>query len=170
MHGMQIHSLITYISLAGLLPRSLSLSLHHSVLYFISHTFPLPRCPPPLLPFSASVFLSRAQANRKCQVRPGYFRPNWEIDVPAETWHRDMPFILPHALPPKRQEPDMLTAHWKTERCPFFGELFSSDIQRQKRHWRSDEEHQSEKETTSGRKVFQRGECSSEPSSSLTIP
>ena len=78
-------------------PRSASFS--------VPHTFSLPSCPPvlPLLSLSA-------QADRKCQVRPGYFRPNWEIDVPLETWHLDMPFILPHALPPKRREPDMMTA------------------------------------------------------------
>lgn len=75
-----------------------------SVSFFILHTFPFASCTP--TPFS----FSHAQAHRKCQARPGYFRPNWEIDVLPETWHLDMPFILPRALPPKWQEPDMLTA------------------------------------------------------------
>lgn len=65
-------------------------SLSHFLSAFLSS------CPPAPLSLSA-------QADRKCQVRPGYFRPNWEIDVPPETWHLDMHFILPHALPPKRQ-------------------------------------------------------------------
>ena len=91
-----------------------------SVSFSVPHTFSLPSCPPvlPLLSLSA-------QADRKCQVRPGYFRPNWEIDVPLETWHLDMPFILPHALPPKRREPDMMTARWNTDNCPFLRTLFS---------------------------------------------
>lgn len=96
----------------------------HWVSFSVPHTFPLPSCPP-LLPLLC-LSLSCAQAGRKCQVRPGYFRPNWEIDVPPETWHLDMPFILPHALPPKRQEPDMLTARWNTVNCPFWG-LFSAN-------------------------------------------
>lgn len=83
----------------------------HSVSFFIPHTFPFPS--------SHSPSLAHAQADRKCQGRPGYFRPNWEIDVHSETWHLDMPFILSHALPPKLQKPDMLTAYWKTYNCPF---------------------------------------------------
>lgn len=118
------------------------MSNSHLVSFSVSHTFSLPSCPPTLLSLSA-------QADRKCQVRPGYFRPNWEIDVPPETWHLDMPFILPHALPPKRQEPDMLTARWNTDNCPFWG-LFSAN---QKQGWhRSDKQHQRD-ETTSWQKA-----------------
>lgn len=80
--------------------------------------------------FSLSHFLSAVlsshsslslstQAVRKCQLGPGYFRPNWEIDVPPETWHLDMPFILSHTLPPQWQKPDMLTTHWNIHNCPF---------------------------------------------------
>lgn len=66
-----------------------TLSFPHSVSLFASHTFP------PALLSSSPLSLFHAQADRKCQVRPGYFRPNWEMDVPPETWHLDMPFILP---------------------------------------------------------------------------
>lgn len=70
------------------------------VSFSATHTF----CPPVLPPF-LSLW---AQAVRKCQVGPGYFRPNWEIDAAPETWQLDVPFIPPRALPP---EPDMLTTH-----------------------------------------------------------
>lgn len=108
-----------------------------SVSFSVPHTFSLPSCPPvlPLLSLSA-------QADRKCQVRPGYFRPNWEIDVPLETWHLDMPFILPHALPPKRREPDMMTARWNTDNCPFLRTFFSAN---QRQAW-----HRSEKKSSGG--------------------
>lgn len=125
----------------------------HSVSFSVSHTFPsafLSSCPPvlPLLSLSA-------QADRKCQVRPGYFRPNWETDVPPETWHLDMPFILPHALPPKRQEPDMLTARRNTDNCPFWG-LFQAN-QRQGWHWSDKQLHQGE--TANSQKDLSRNDC-----------
>lgn len=84
--------------------------------------------------FSAHISLffspSRAPADRKCQCRPGYFRPNWEIDVHSGTWHLDMPFIPPCAHPPTQQEPDTLTAYWNVHKCPFWWHFSVSHITR----------------------------------------